>query len=934
MHPSATSGDQDSDDPTMQYTISEEQDLLMSSDLEYSGPYQPPAHIVARIYKAKDRRKSSAASSRRNSMTSHHSSRSARSGHGKPLSTHVAQQLRRASILESRKAKAADRNAHAEAVRSRAAMLRAAPRVAANSEERAIAAQQARERYLAQVKANCAEEVKRSKRVAEEQREKRAAEHLKLKEDMEERHAEAEKRKTLLQLHQRRPRTATLPTMEKKTSTYVWKPNSPEQAARTIQRAWRNRQWVSAVQEFLGLGLAVDAIQKSTFEELRELLSQERVLSRTSILLRRFGLKDENDTDVRERTVVRTFLSLFLVLGQPAHVFSKEGEEEKDLISRARDLLVHFNRALQCSDRSSASVPLGDLSDAYASYQTIFNAWRSNDSSFMVSSMIAQFVELDAIWQTVKDDRDGAVAEDYKEGIQHNQTLVLAKIKRLAGPEKGMKMVKDALRASRKSRAKKKQEAKADDKPRVAKSSLETSATSLATAGATSDSPVRSPTTLDPKISARNQLEASSLVPHNRIVIHEIAINKEWKIDAEPKNSMRDEIISTISDDLQAGLDAGLGNIWIPAMAEAIREKLLGLLTRGNSLYRLINEALDPSLVAQQIKQGTFSYDNFFAFMENILPQLCAPVRDPEVKALATNHSDVPVHQLARLYYVIDIIRLDMLNFTLQQLAPKLLEESTGYEARCFARELDGAFPDRTLQWWKSSTIQMNEDTSRRSPEPFPSLVNGAAANKIYLYGLTNLALGTTPLLLNDLPETLSLDLSRLNRIRHDILRTITISSILLTAKNLLRRDVRSLWKSEAQRMWELPFSTTPTSFVSIVESRWALPPNTKQQLTGIVTRLLADAKEGELTHPVMRVMLKKIKAHVLTRLSAASAEERTRASASATEVLGAGGMPEFVGRIGDVVTELGRVADVDRDAHGEWYDKVAARAAAEESSI
>ena len=900
MRQFTASGDQNSDDPNMHYTISEEQDLLMSSDPEFPGPYQPPAHIVARIYKAKDRRKSSAASSRRNSMTSHHSSRSARSSHGKPLSTHVAQHLRRASILESRKAKAADRNAHAEEVRSRAAMLRAAPRVATNSEERAIAAQQARERYLAQVKANCAEEVKRSKRVAEEQREKRAAEHLKLKEDMEERHAEAEKRKNLLQQNQRRPRTATLPTAERKASTYVWKPSSPEQAARTIQRVWRNRQWTSVIQEFLGLELTVDAIQKTTFEEVGELLGQERVLSSTSKMLRLFGLEDGNDDDVQEKVAVRTFLSTFLVLGQPAHVLSKEGEQEKDLISKARDLLTQFNRVIDCSDRVSASVPLGDLSDAYASYKTVFAAWRSHDNSFMISSMLAQFVELDAIWQTVKDDRDGAVAEDYKEGIQHNQTLVLAKIKRLAGPEEAMKMIKDAIRASRKSRAKKKQEAKVDNRPRVASSSSEASTTSsLAAVGTASTRPPRSPTLADPRTSAKNQLESSSLVPHNRIVTHEIAINKEWKIDAEPKISMRDDIISAISSDLQKGLDAGLGDIWIPAMAETIQEKLLNLLTPGNSLHRLISEALDPTLVAQQVKQGTFSYDKFFAFMNSMLPQLCAPVRDPEVKALATDPSDDPIKQLARLYYVIDVIRLDMLNFTLQRLTPTILRESAGYEARYFARELDSKFPDRTLQWWKSATTQANEDTSKRSSEPSSSNTNRVTANKIYMYGLIDLAVDTKPLSPTDLPETLALDLSRLNRIRHDILRTITISSILLTAKNLLRRDVRSLWKAEASRMWDLPFTSPPTAFVSIVESRYALPPITKQQLMGTITRLLVDAREGEATHPVMKVLLKKIKAHVLARLSAASAEERIRASTTVTEVLGAGGRPEVVVRSG-----------------------------------
>ena len=839
-------------------------------------------------------------------MTSHHSSRSARSGHGKPQSNHIAQHLRRNSILESRKAKAADRNAHAEEVRLRAALLRAAPRVATNSEERALAAQQARERYLAQVKANCAEEVKRSKRVAEEQREKRAAEQLKLKEDLEERHAEAEKRKVLLQ---RRPRTATLPTSERKASGYVWKPSSRDQAARIIQRAWRNRQWTCAIRDFLDLGLTVAPVQKATFEEVGELLNQERVLSTTSRVLKFFELADSNDTPA-----VRTFLSIFLVLGHPAHVLSQNGEQEKDLMGKASELLTRFQSVIEIGDRSAAS---GALSDAYISYRMAFTAWRSHDSSFLLNQMVAQFVELDSIWQTVKDDRDGAVAEDYREGIRHNQTLILSKVKRLAGPERAMKMIKDAIRAGRKARAKKRQEAKVDSKPRVA------SVSSLAAVEATSPPTSHLPASEDPMTSARNRLESSSLVPPNRVVTHEIAINKEWKIDAEPTDSKRHEAISTIAGVLQEGFDAGLGDIWIPAMTDTIQKKLLDLLTPGNSLHTTISEVLDLELVNQQVKQGIFSYDGFFSFMNNILPQLCAPVRDREVLELKTNPSDDPVKQLARVYYVIDIIRLDMLNFTLQRLAPTLLKESAGYESRYFARELHGKFPEQTLQWWKSATAKANESLA-------PDTANRAPANKIYMYGLVDLAIGTTPLAPTDLPETLLLDCDRLNRIRHHILRTITVSSILLTAKNLLRRDVRSLWKAEAQRMWDLPFSSAPTAFVSIVETRYALPPTTKQQLSGTITRLLGDARDGQVAHPVMKVLLKKVRAHILTRLSANSAEERIKATSTANEVLGIGGLPEFVARIGDIVSELGRVADVDRESHAEWYDKVAARVVAE----
>lgn len=924
------------DDPApARHTILEEvQDSIMSSDCEANGIYSPPPRIASRIYKSTlTRRKSSAASSRLNSMSSHHSSRSTRSAHGGPQSTHIAQHLRRASIIESRKAKAADRNAHAEKVRLRAALNKAAPRVNTNSEERAIAAQQARERYLAQVKANCAEEVKRSKRVAEEQREKRAAEHLKLKEDMEERHAEAEKRKSLLQQSQRRARTTSLPSVEeKKVIAYVWKPKNHDQAARIIQRAWRNRQRKITIQEFLRLGLTVDAVQKTSFEDVGILLSQETVLSCTTKMLKLCGLKDIGDDDAAEKAAIRTFLSTFLILGHPAQVLSKEGEQEQDLVNKAKELLLHFDRIIDDSSSPSHSVlsiQLAELSEAYASFQAAFAAWKAHDSSYLVSNMLAQFVELDAIWRTVKDDKDGEVAADYKEGIQHNQTLVLVRLKRLVGPENAMRMIKQAIGASRKTRSTK--SSAPNNKPRAAPvDQSNASSESVIPIVPVSRLEESSIEVAKGNVSAKQKIESSTLLPDNRHILHELAINKEYKVDLEPRVDQRDSLIDDVSRSMQQGLDAAEGEIWVAAVAKVIYDKLLRLLTPGNSLHVLVSETLDPTMIANQAKNGAFSYDQFFSFMNTILPKLCAPIRDVDVKDLAENPSQDPIKQLARLCYVIDLLLLDHMNFMLQTLGPRLIEASVDYEKGCFASRLNDQAPVKTLSWWKAAVAKTREEPSRRAVEGVSTPAARITAERIYMHGLVDLAITTTSLQDAEIPETLELDTERFARIRVDVLRLITVSSILLTAKNLLRRDVRSLWKLESQRMWDLPFSSSPTAFVSIVESRYALPPTTKQQLTGTITRLLSDARAGQVSHPVMKVLLKKIHAHVLTRLAASSAEERIRTSTTASEILGSSGMPEFVARIGDMIQELGRVADVDRETHSKWYDEVARRATEE----
>ncbi len=915
-------------------TISEEaQDLIMSSDGEAPGSYNPPPHIAARIYRSNmNRRKSSAASSRRNSMSSHQSSRSARSAHGGPQSTHIAQHLRRASIIQSRKDKAADRNAHAEKVRLRAAMAKATPRVSINREERAIAAQQARERYLAQVKANCAEEVKRSKRVAEEQREKRAAEHLKLKEDMEERHAEAERRRALLDHKQRLGRTTSLPTVEeKKATTYIWKPRNHAEAASIIQRAWQNWRRRTIIQEFLGLGLTVESVQQTSFEEIGALLAQENVLNCATKMLRICGLNDISEDEVAEKAAVRTFLTTSLILGHPAQVLSKEGEQEQDLIDRARELLLRFNRSLDegRSTCSSRSTHLSDLSEAYKSYQRAFAGWKAQDSSHLISTMLAQFVELDAIWQTVKNDKDGAVAEDYKEGIQQNQTLVLVRLKRLTGPEKAMKMIKDAIRASRKSKSKKKPAM--DSKPRVTPVDQKQTPVPSDLPPVGAGSPSAKPSwTISEEPPHGQELKCFSLLPDNRTLMHELAINKEYRIDIDPHTAKREIVVENIRICMQRCLDQAKAGAMIPAIAEMTQDRLLRLLTPGNSLHVLISEALDFQMVSTQVRNGAFSYEKFFSFMNTILPKLCAPVRDSEVKDLKEKPSDDPIQQLARIFYVMDLLMLDHMNFILLSSAPSLIEGSVGWEQKDFTTRLGGHSPAKTLQWWKAAVAKAKDEPSRR----VTGSTSGAAAritpDRIYMHGLVDLAIATTSLPDGEIPETLELDHPRLNRIRSDTLRMITTASILLTAKNLLRRDVRSLWKNECQRMWELSFTSPPTAFVSIVESRYALPPTTKTQLIGTITRLLSDAREGQVNHPVMKVLLKKIHAHVFARLAAASSEERIRTSTTASEVLGSSGMPEFVGRIGEIVQELSRVADVDREAHGKWYDEAAKQAAVE----
>ena len=912
------------------------EDLIMSSDGEAPASFAPPPRIAARFNRStRSTNRKSCASSRRSSVSSLHSgrsNRSNRSGHGGLQSAHIAQHLRRASIIESRKARLADRAAHAEQVRLRAQQAKAAPRPT-RFEDRALAAKQAREKYLAQVVANCAEEVKRAKKVAEETKEKKAAEYLKLKGEMEEKLADAEKRRLRYQQNLRRSRATSLPTVEERHVVIpVRKPENEDAAARIIQRAWKSHRRRKIVGDFLELNLDVTGVQNSTFDEVSALLAQERVLTTTSRLLRLCGLQDDQRPGANDSTDVRIFLSAFLILGHPKQVLSQGGDQEEDLINKAKILLMQFQRVIFKAPTAATFSPTSEsivaLSEAYADFQLTFTAWKNHDSSILIETMLTQFAELDAIWQTVKNDHTGNVATEYKEGIQHNQTLLLARLKRLAGSKEALKLVNDAVRARRKTKAK--QKVIGNVKPRSTSSVAETLPFSLDGASQPSATVEAPQNSSEPSQSNRLDKVISQL-PSNRIIVHELAIDKEFRVkmtDSDGRQAFRNAVFNKMRNDIATGQ----GNKWVQFMAMTVRKMLLRVCPNGRSFHTQISEMLDPEIISNQLRVGSFSYEKFFSFMATILPKVVSPARDPLVKAFASDTSNDYVERLAKLLHILDLNCIDYANYLLMMSAPELIKRAGEYEQQFFQKEVEQHKLTQTTTWWRHARDAAISNAARHSPEG--SRIT-PTSQKIYTAGLIDLFIALSPLQQQDIPEILLLDQSRIERIRSDILRIITVASVLLTAKNLLKRDVRSQWKAQAQRMWDLPPATAYTesgAYVSIIESAGhALPPAARTSLLGTIDRVLADARNAPqqrqpLTQPVMKVLLQKIRAHVAARLGAASAQEKLRGAATASEVLGNGGLAEFVGRIGGLVEEMGRVRQVDWDGHGKWIDEVAAK--------
>ncbi|RGP57540.1 hypothetical protein FSPOR_11970 [Fusarium sporotrichioides] len=966
--------------PEVEY---EEDDLEDDSRI-----YTPPPHIAARFYRpSQARRRDSAASSRRNSVSSAHSRCSSiqPSGHrGGEQSKHIAQHLRRASFLEDRRARLADRAAHAEKVRLRAALAKATHRDPSLSEERAIAAQQARERNLAEIVANCADEVKKAKQVAEFMKEKREQDMARIKAQIEERMAEAERRREELRTKHTSKRSRGHSVMSRKTTDSLpdheqeRRQLTPEEAAASIQWWWRGCLRKRAIAEFYDLGLTVDGIRDTHFDTVVELLAQERVLVITARLLRLCGLQEGEMGSVEEMAAVRTFLSAFLILGHPNQVLSNKNDDGdvevvdalashrlpstdlanpqlQGLVGKARDVLISFENIFsRLTSANKYTMPPAlkkTLPEAYATFYNAFIAWKSRDSNALIEVMLMQFVELDAIYQTVKDTTDDSATALYKKSIQDNQLMLIVRIKKLAGPEKGKKLIFNAVAEARKARTAKKKTG--DTKPRVAENApgeASETAKSLVSPDSQTLTPPATPASKPQEKAPAPKTGLNGLLPNNRIVVHELAINKEYQLSPDEykeQQSTRSQPMYTQMRATMDGDDSAINFQFFALVATNIKDKLQRLLKPGNSMYNLIGEILDPEMAERQFALGNFSYEKFFTAMASLLPKLCAPFRDEEVKDLIQNKlaDGNIIDRVEALNGFIDLMLCDYINYLMRIAAPQLIESAAPYEAKRFAEDIEknqlGLSAAEAV--WKASRSKVLAEAHKKDPERINHPRSRPTAGRFYAQMLVDIFTQISPSPIEEIPEMLRLDYNRIGQISTTIQRIITAGAVLLQCKNILKRDVRSSWKMEASRIMAVleaghPLQTTVDGVMAALESGRSMPTATKAHLRALVTKVLTASQDmaqngNEPREPVLRLLLTRLRGNILARLAAGSASEKVKAANNAGEKLASLGLSEFVDRVREISNLLEKIGNVDRAAHGPWWDAVATKVEQDEMS-
>ncbi|XP_060897084.1 T-complex protein 11 homolog [Labrus mixtus] len=237
------------------------------------------------------------------------------------------------------------------------------------------------------------------------------------------------------------------------------------------------------------------------------------------------------------------------------------------------------------------------------------------------------------------------------------------------------------------------------------------------------DSPTGSP----PTASLSSLMELENCVS-NLSLAHEIVVNRDFcfKPKSPPTDSLEGRVTEIVHrafwDSLQEQLNTDPPNYsHAVVLLQEVKTMLQSLLLPGHVRLRSqLDEVLDMDLIRQQVDHGALDLRRLSAYIINTMASLCAPVRDPHIRALRDLQD--PVELLREIFRVLGLMKTDMVNFTVQSLRPHLLQQAVQYERTKFQQILDqqSASLDYTSAWLLAAASEEAMAVRAQSDSPAP----------------------------------------------------------------------------------------------------------------------------------------------------------------------------------------------------------------------
>lgn len=211
----------------------------------------------------------------------------------------------------------------------------------------------------------------------------------------------------------------------------------------------------------------------------------------------------------------------------------------------------------------------------------------------------------------------------------------------------------------------------------------------------------------------------------NMFLSHQIAMDKNFRLQrtdpTDEPNSLRHQVMSALKqafwDILQSQLNELPTNFkQALQLLSTIKQDLCSLLlSPQGKLRQEIDEILDLELIKQQAEHGALDFQRYAQYVLSVMARLCAPVRDEQIRQL-TQSSDV-IELFKGIVELIELMKLDMANFTISQMRPHIVQHSVEYERQKFNEFLemqskmgcDGL--TNTRHWLKSTCDEYDESS-------------------------------------------------------------------------------------------------------------------------------------------------------------------------------------------------------------------------------
>lgn len=181
----------------------------------------------------------------------------------------------------------------------------------------------------------------------------------------------------------------------------------------------------------------------------------------------------------------------------------------------------------------------------------------------------------------------------------------------------------------------------------------------------------------------------------NMALVHEIALDTKFGLEKlkPPENSLhkrvKDTMLKAFWDILSLQLAEDPPNYTQGmVLLTEIKETLLGLLLpHSTKLREEINEVLDTELIQQQVDNNTLDFQYYADYVTSVMAKMCTPARDDNIKKLKQEKDVVAVFK--GILEVLELMRLDMANFTIEMYRPLLVASSVDYEKTKFQEFLN-----------------------------------------------------------------------------------------------------------------------------------------------------------------------------------------------------------------------------------------------------